>query len=84
MLEKEYVPAVLNLCPAIDTPERLAAIVDFTYNLGIGKLRSSTLRRKIMAGQWGDVPEQLRKWDKAGGIRLKGLTLRREAECALI
>lgn len=84
MLQKEYVPAVMNLCPTIDTPERLAAIVDFTFNLGIGRLRSSTLRKRILAGRWGEVPAQLMRWDKAGGIRLKGLKMRREAECALM
>lgn len=80
---RDYLPAVVRLC-AIDTPERLAAIVDFAYNLGTGALKASTLRRRINAGRWGDVPAELRKWNKAGGRVLRGLTLRREAEAALV
>ncbi len=85
-LERQYLPQVLQLCPALvhETPERLAAIIDFTFNLGAGNLRASTLRKRIQAGDWGDVPNQLRRWNKAGGRVLRGLTIRREAEAALI
>lgn len=84
MVSTRYLPAVIQLCPGIDTPERLAAIIDFTYNLGSGNLRSSTLRKRINAGRWEDVPAELRKWNKAGGNVLSGLTKRREAEAALV
>ena len=84
MLRARYLLAVRKLCPGIDTPNRLAAIIDFTFNLGDGNLRTSTLRRRINAGRWDDVPAELRKWDKAGGRVLRGLSLRREAEAALI
>lgn len=84
MVRTVYLPVVIRLCPGIDTPERLAAIIDFTFNLGAGSLRISTLRKRVNAGQWDDVPEQLRKWNKAGGRVLRGLTLRREAEAALV
>jgi lysozyme len=79
-----YLPAVLTLCPVDLTPGRLAALVDFCYNLGAGALRSSTLRKRVNAGDWGAVPAELRKWDKAGGRVLRGLTLRRNAEAALV
>jgi lysozyme len=41
--------ATLRYCPVLATePERrLAAIVDFTFNLGAGRLQTSTLRRRI-------------------------------------
>jgi lysozyme len=78
-----YLPAVVRLCPGVDTPDRLAALIDFSYNLGDGNLRASTLRRRVNAGEWSDVPAQLRKWNKAGGRVLAGLTRRREAEAAL-
>lgn len=86
MVEREYLPKVLMLCPRLigESPERLAAIIDFTFNLGAGNLRSSTLRRKIDAGDWLAVPKELRKWNKAGGRILRGLTIRREAEANLI
>lgn len=79
-----YLPAVLRLCPGIDSPERLAAIIDFTFNLGAGNLRASTLRRRINAGRWNDVPKELRKWVKGGGRVLAGLVKRREAESDLV
>lgn len=84
MVRTVYLPAVLKLCPCIDNPQRLAAIIDFTFNLGAGTLKASTLRRKINAGQWDDVPYELRKWVKGGGKVLRGLVIRRDAESALI
>lgn len=83
MVLTKYLPAVIRLCPGIDDPDRLAAIIDFTFNLGDGKLRISTLRKRINAGRWVDVPHELRKWNKAGGRVMRGLVLRRNAEAAL-
>jgi lysozyme len=79
-----YLPQVIKLCPGLNHPDRLAALIDFAYNLGGTALKNSTLRRKVNAGEWGAVPTELRKWDKAGGRVLRGLTLRREAEAQLI
>ena len=83
-VERTYLPAVLKLCPGIDSPDRLAAIIDFAYNLGASRLRSSTLRRRINEGRWDDVPAELAKWTKGGGKVLKGLVKRRAAESVLI
>ena len=83
-LEAVRLPAVLALCPAIDTPGRLAALVDFAYNLGAGALRASTLRRRVNAGAWDQVPGELRRWTRGGGCVLPGLVARREAECLLV
>lgn len=79
-----YMPAVMRMCPEIDTPERLGAITDFCFNLGEGNLRASTLRKRIQAGDWDDVPNQLRRWVKANGRTLRGLVARREAEIEYI
>jgi lysozyme len=78
-----YLPAVRKLCPAIDNPDRLAALIDFVFNLGAGQLRASTLRKRVNAGQWGAVPAELRKWVRGGGRVLAGLVRRREAEVGL-
>jgi lysozyme len=75
---------VLRLCRGVDTPERLAALIDFTYNLGVGNLRASTLRKRVNAGEWGSVPHELMRWNKARGRVLAGLTARRAAEAAMI
>lgn len=83
-LARDYLPGVLRLCPGAQTPERVGALTDFAYNLGVGALGSSTLRRRVNAGQWDDVPAQLRRWVYGGGKVLPGLVARREAEAALI
>lgn len=84
MIRTKYLPAVIRLCPGIDDPHRLAAIIDFTFNLGAGNLQASTLRKRINAGRWEDVPAELRKWIRGGGKALAGLVKRREAEVILI
>lgn len=79
-----YLTAVRRLCPGVDHPGRLAALIDFTFNLGAGRLQASTLRQRVNAGRWGDVPAELRKWVMGGGRVLRGLQLRREAEIGVL
>lgn len=83
-IQRTYLPAVLKLCPRVDDPDRLAALIDFCFNLGAGQLRASTLRKRVNAGDWQAVPFELRKWVKGGGRVLRGLVLRREAEVDLV
>lgn len=83
-IERIYLPAVLRLCPGVSDAPRLAALIDFTFNLGAGQLRASTLRRRVNAGEWHAVPGELRRWVRGGGRILRGLVLRREAEASLI
>ena len=74
--------ATLRYCPVLVTePEsRLAAIVDFTFNLGAGRLQTSTLRRRINQRDWASAGQELRRWVYGGGKVLPGLVKRREAE----
>ena len=76
--------ATLRYCPVLATePEaRLAAIVDFTFNLGAGWLQTSTLRRRINQRDWSSAGQELRRWVYSGGKVLPGLVTRREAEAA--
>ena len=83
-IKNVFLPAVIKLCPAVDNANRLAALIDFTFNVGAGNLRTSTLRKQVNAYKWDAVPTELRKWNKGGGRVLRGLTIRREAESALI
>lgn len=82
-VRNSYMRAVRAYCPQLDTPNRLAAISSWTYNVGPLALRASTLRRRIVAGQWDEVPAELMRWNKAGGRVLRGLTARRQAEAEL-
>ncbi|BHD63697.1 lysozyme [Salmonella enterica subsp. enterica serovar Senftenberg] len=59
------------------------ALVSFTYNLGARSLSTSTLLRKLNAGDYDGAADEFLRWNKAGGKVLKGLTRRREAERAL-
>ncbi len=56
------------------------ALVSFTFNVGTGGFRSSTLRRLLKAGNCCAVPYELSRWNKAGGTPVRGLTRRRKAE----
>ncbi len=59
------------------------ALVSFSFNLGTGALRASTLRRALNEGHYYLVPRELRRWVFAGGKKLLGLKRRREAEITL-
>ena len=84
-LEHTYLPGVLRNCPILITDERKCnSIVDFAYNCGVGRLQTSTLKRKINASDWNGAKEQLMLWTKGGGKVLPGLLKRRISECALL
>lgn len=80
---RDFMPGVRALC-AVDEPGRLAALTDFAYNLGLGNLKASNLRKRVNAGRWDDVPAELRKWVYAAGRVQRGLVKRRDAEIALL
>ena len=78
--------ATLRYCPVLATePDgRLAALVDFTFNLGAGRLQTSTLRRRVNQGDWVASGQELRRWVYGGGKVLPGLVARREVEFTLL
>ncbi|HHS9149477.1 TPA: lysozyme [Enterobacter roggenkampii] len=65
------------------TQGQFDALVSFTYNLGARSLSTSTLLRKLNAGDCAGAADEFLRWNKAGGKVLNGLTRRREAERAL-
>lgn len=83
-LRRDYLPAVLRLCPGIDNYDRLAGVLSFTYNCGVGALRASTLRRRINAGDWLGAQVEMRKWVRGGGGILPGLVTRRAVEAGML
>ena len=78
--------ATLRYCPVLasESEGRLAAIVDFTFNLGAGRLQTSTLRRRINQRDWPAAGQELRRWVYGGGRVLPGLVARRSAETAIL
>lgn len=79
--------AIIRAIPMAATlrPEQQAALVSWTYNVGVGAMQDSTLRRRLLAGDNPNTVagEELPRWDKADGKPLAGLTRRRAAEVRL-
>jgi lysozyme len=86
-LEEHYGPALLEAIPAARSysPRQQAALISFTYNVGGGALRSSSLRRRLLAGDDPQqvIAEELPRWCRGGDRELPGLVRRRAAEVDL-
>jgi lysozyme len=65
------------------TQEELDALVSFVFNVGAGAFASSTLLRKLNAGDRHGAADELLRWSRADGRVLEGLLSRRRAERAL-
>ena len=65
------------------TQKQYDALVAWTFNLGPTNLKESTMLRKLNYGDYESVPEEMRRWNKAGGEVLNGLVRRRDAEANL-
>lgn len=79
----QYEAAVAQAVRVELSDNQFAALVSFTYNVGVGNFRKSTLLKKLNAGNYDAVPGELAKWNKAGGKTLRGLSNRRAAEAGL-
>lgn len=62
------------------TQGQFDALVDFTYNLGPGALKYSTLRALINSGQMDRAAGQFQRWNHVNKVEVEGLTRRRAAE----
>ena len=80
-LADKYVPGVQRLFGPLEQ-HQADALVSFAYNLGVGALQKSTLRKKILAGDLAGAADEFLKWHFAGGKSLAGLRRRRAAERA--
>ena len=66
---------------AVDVNEnQYGALVSFTFNLGLGNFSSSTLLKKLNAGDTAGAAGEFPRWVRAGGKMLPGLVKRRAAE----
>jgi lysozyme len=79
----EYENYIINAVDVDLTQNQFDAMVSWVYNLGSGNLRTSTLLKVLNSGDYAGVPEQMLRWNKAGGKVLEGLTRRRQAEADL-
>ena len=63
------------------TEGQLDALVSLAFNIGIGRLKGSTLLKVIReGGSKTAITREFKRWVYAGGKRLRGLELRREWE----
>lgn len=82
----DVIDQALKASPVLvnETMQRQAAIADFIYNLGLGNYNKSTLKLRVGQGNWISAATEIKKWNKAGGVVLKGLTIRRNKEAELL
>jgi lysozyme len=59
------------------------ALVSLAYNIGLGAFGTSTLLKKLNAGDYDGAVKQFERWNKFNGKSVKGLTSRRMREAAL-
>lgn len=76
----KFEKAVKRCAPVPMHQREFDAFVSLTYNIGEGAFCSSTLVRRLNAGDYAGACREILRWDKAGGRQLPGLTKRREAE----
>ena len=63
------------------TEGQLDALVSFVFNLGIGRLNTSTLLKVIRnGGSMQQIKKEFKRWVYGGGKQLPGLVKRREWE----
>ena len=63
---------------------QFSACVSLAYNIGTGGFKKSSVLRKLNANPTDPtIADSFRLWNKGGGVVLKGLVRRREAEIAL-
>ena len=76
-----FVEKLINGIPKVRTQGQFDALVSFTYNVGVGNLKNSTLLKKIMHdAPTEEIQREFMKWVYSGGKKLDGLVKRRRWE----
>ena len=76
--EAEWLVKALHVAK---TEGQLDALVSFVFNLGIGRLMTSTLLKVIRnGGSMQQIKKEFKRWVYAGGKKMPGLVKRREWE----
>lgn len=74
---------MMNLVRVPLTDYQHAAFLSFTYNVGVGNFKSSTMLRKLNSKDYEGACEELSKWVYAKKQKLNGLVTRRQQEKAV-
>ena len=80
----EFAKGIDKLVKVNLNQNQIDALISFTYNVGLGNLRSSTLLKKINNNPNDPtIADEFKKWSHANGKILKGLQIRRDKEAKL-
>ena len=80
---KEFEDHVSRLVEVHLNQNQFDALVSWTFNLGAGNLKTSTMLKVLNQRKYDEVPEQMQRWNKSAGVVNKGLVKRRGAEALL-
>lgn len=76
----KFEKAVKRCAPVPMYQHEFSAYVSLTYNIGETAFCSSTLAKKLNAGDYKGACDQILRWNKFKGQPLAGLTKRRQQE----
>lgn len=78
---ERFEKGVAELCKLVAlNPNQFSALVCFSFNVGLGAFKTSTMLKLLNAKEYSKAADQFLRWNKAGGKEVAGLTRRREAE----
>ena len=83
LLQEEMIEYESYINDFVEVPlnqNQFDALCSWVYNLGPTNLKNSTMLRVLNEEKYADVPQEIKRWNKAGGEVLDGLIKRREAE----
>jgi len=80
---KEYQGYINDMVNVPLKQNEFDALVSWVFNLGPSNLKSSTLLKVLNAGDYENVPEQIKRWNKVNGVINEGLVKRRKSEALL-
>jgi GH24 family phage-related lysozyme (muramidase) len=82
-----FAAGIHRLLPSSDKlgGNQQAALISWAFNVGLGAMETSMLRRRILAGESyvTVIPQELPRWNKANDTVMVGMVRRRAAEVAL-
>lgn len=79
-----FASGVNNLVKSTVNQNQFDSLVSFSYNVGLGALKKSTLLKKVNINPTDPtIFDEFLKWNKGGGMVLPGLTSRRKKEATL-
>jgi lysozyme len=80
---QDAVDAVNDYVTVALTQKQFDTLVDFTFNVGVQAFKTSTLLKKLNAGDYQGAHDQFDRWNMDNGKVINGLQRRRDAEQSL-